>query len=128
MNKIILSLAMFFIASSGSANETSNYQKMKLVCNEYDRGTEKILQKTFVLIHLDKKEVTDGANNRFVFEMYKGAKTYPEFTASGTVETEDVYFFFQSDDKKVEVSLYLDEMNETELGIDGKKVGDYICR
>jgi hypothetical protein len=99
-----------------------------LVCSDYDRKTEALLQRTAVLTKTDKAPLEEGKKVAFDLEIMDGVQTFADDTISGTVETEDVSFVFTSKDKKTVFHHFMDEINESGLTIDGKDRGDFICR
>ncbi len=109
------------------AEQVKAKPRTRFVCRDYDRATDKVGQRTMLLEQTDDKGLTEGEKLAFSFSLYQGAETYPSRQADGIAETEDVAFSFSSKDGKVGVHLYLDEMGETSLTLDGKDGGDYLC-
>lgn len=116
----------------------SAFAEEKFICQEYDRETEKLLNRTVVLT--PRGEATEKLNDEgeyeamqipYSFELYEGIEFFPEISAKGTVLTEDVYFSFTSNDEKVGFSMYLDELEESGLSLisdSGEENADFICR
>lgn len=110
----------------------------KFVCQEYDRKTEKYLQRSVVLTPTGEAVEAKDRQGRYTHmeipyhvAMFNGPDWSSEVNVKGVVATEDVNFNFSSSDGKVEVYLYLDEMNESGMSYmkDGKKVElDLYCR
>lgn len=121
MKKMILT-ALTLVSTAALADA------QKYVCNEYDRATDALKQTTLVVMQTGEGTLIEGESMPFVLEMYKGANVIPDLTVDGVVLTEDVMFNFESNDKTVQFHLYLDEMNESSLTIEGKDVGSFICR
>lgn len=100
-------------------------ENQKFVCVQYDRGTEQLINKTVVLQQTGAGEFKEGIPMAFFLEIYEGQ--YPVAAYKGVAETEDVMFNFTSNDGKASFSMYLDEMNESSLTIDGNDHGDFMC-
>ncbi len=100
----------------------------KFVCTEYNRTTQKLGQKTVVLSPLIQGEVIEGVPASYRLELFEGANVTAEFEVDGVVNTEDVSFDFSSNDLKVTFGIFLDELNESSLEVNGKDLGSYICR
>lgn len=98
------------------------------VCADYDRSSDKVGETTVVLSNRGEGEVSEGRPHPFAIDIYAGAETWNPRSAEGTVETEDVYWAFTSSDRKIGFNMYLDEMTESELTIDGHGRGDFVCR
>lgn len=121
MKSLMLSL---IVSSVLSANALA---AEKLVCSEYSRRTSKLLQTTVVLVPSKDGELREGQKFPYRLELYKGAEVVADLEIDGAVLTEDVSFEFTSKDKKVRFHVYMDEMNESGLTVDGKTTS-YICR
>lgn len=115
------------VKDDSSADAAAN-PAARWVCNEYDRADEKLKQRTVVLAQTDTQGLVEGSALAFSLEMYEGAGVSPKLSVDGKVEHEDVMVDFQSDDGKVGFNLYLDEMNESSLTLDGEDAGDFVCR
>lgn len=100
---------------------------VKYVCTKYDRATDKLENMTVVLQQTGAGELEEGAPMEFYLEVYEGLSYAPEYSAKGTVETEDVMFDFESKDGKITFHIYLDEMEESSLYINGMDLGDFVC-
>lgn len=101
--------------------------RARWVCREYDRGTQAAKQRTVVIEQTDDQGLTEGKKLGFSIDLYKGAENYPELSAKGIAQTEDVSFNFKSSDGKVGFNIYLDEMNESGLTLNGQDSGDFVC-
>lgn len=119
-NLLALALSSLFSLSSFAVE--------KYVCVEYDRGTGKLKQQTVVLTSLDKTPLKEGRPGKFLLELYQGAGTVEAISTEGRADLEDVQLNFESVNKKVNFTIFLDELNESSLSINGKDAGDFICR
>ena len=99
-----------------------------LVCSDYDRSTETLKQQTVVLSQRGTAPIVEGRKIPFDLERFESAKMFAGQTSEGTVETEDVMFVFTSNDTKTVFNVFLDELSESGLTIEGKDRGDFICR
>lgn len=100
----------------------------RFVCNSFDQRTSKLTGTTVVLKSLEKGDIRDGQVAKFELQVFKGAKTYPEYSKEGTATLEDVVFSFKSNDQKVEFGIYLDEADQASLTISGRDAGGFVCR
>jgi hypothetical protein len=108
----------------------------KYVCQEYDRSTEKILDRTMVLNptgkpsdHLDESGDFESTKIPYSFTLYSGLDTFYARSIKGFVYTEDVIFKFIASDSELSFDLYLDEMEEGYLKLtkDTETVF-FVCR
>ncbi|MES2962697.1 MAG: hypothetical protein V4760_02330 [Bdellovibrionota bacterium] len=116
-------LAVLAFSPSAFADST------KLVCRELEGDRQ-----TVVLEIAPGQEaklgrtgsLKEGVKYDFVLSLYTDnqAHTSKEFT--GTVETEDVMFSFQSKDGKLSFQVYMDEMDQSSLTVDGKSTS-FAC-
>lgn len=106
----------------------SAFSAEKYVCVSYNRANDRLSQETIVLTPKLSGEVVEGVPAPYSLELFKGAKVSSLLEVDGVVNTEDVSFDFISNDKKVSFDIFLDEMNESSLTIDGKDHGSFICR
>ena len=118
--------ALIFAAVSVMIS-TSAFAADKFVCTEYDRHYDSLLQTTVVLMPIDKGEIKEGEAFKYSIEVYDGANVTPTLEAEGAVLTEDVMFNFESSDGKTKFHIFMDEMNEAGLELDGVAKGSYIC-
>lgn len=100
---------------------------VRMICSEYDRDTDKILSGSMMVYQTDNQGMVEGSPLAFSLELYKGPESWTNDEIVGTVETEDVHFFFSSADGSVTMSTYLDELAETTLTVNGVE-SSYICR
>jgi hypothetical protein len=121
MKSMILALMVSCVLSA------SAFAGEKLVCNEYSRRTSKLLQTTVVLTPMKEGEIREGQKFPYRLERFVGAEVMANLEVEGTVLTEDVSFEFTSKDKKLSFHVYMDEMNESGLTLEGK-TSSYICR
>ncbi len=140
MKKLVAAAAPFLFFACANAQTQSSIKDdsvaasaapkpaARWVCNEYDRADDRLKQRTVILAQTDSQGLVEGSPLAFSFEMYEGAGVSPATSADGKVEHEDVMVNFQSADGKVGFHLYLDEMNESALTLDGAAAGDFICR
>ena len=129
-------LLTFALLSVSAFAATTN---QKYVCQEYIYGTEKILPRTVVLEQVgpsediydadeDSEEYGWESKTPYSVTIYEnGIKAYPYDRTKGFVLEADVMFEYKSEDGKVGFSMYLDEMNESSLSIDGNKVNNFFC-
>ena len=106
----------------------------KYVCQEYDRTTEKLLQKTVVLVQagqavdkLDENGHYIAMEAPYLLEVYEGINFFPIHSVRGTVISEDVNFHFTSEDGTIGFSMYLDEMEESGLSVNNQQ-SYYSCK
>ncbi len=128
---------VLLIAISGFAHSAYAASE-RMVCQEYDRESDKLLNKTVVLTptgpskdKLDEKGEYIAVETPYLISIYEGSSTYTEQEFSGHVLSEDVNFNFESDDGKIVFYTYLDEPAESGLVIKdgGKEVSsDFVCR
>ncbi len=140
MKKLLAAAAPFlFFACTNAATQSSvkNDQPAaaaqpkpaaRWVCSEYDRADDKLKQRTVILAQTDTQGLVEGSALAFSLEMYEGSNVSPALSVDGKVEHEDVMIDFKSADDKVGFHLYLDEMNESALTLDGAAAGDFVCR
>lgn len=108
----------------------------KYVCQEYDRKTEKILDRTIVLSptgepsdHIGEDGEYESTKIPYSFVIYKGLDTFRAYSQKGTVYTEDVHFRFEAKDSGLSFDLYLDEMEEGYLKLTSDaKIDFFVCR
>jgi hypothetical protein len=113
--------------SSHAPEANSAKPAARFVCREWDRTKETLKNRTVVLQQTDKLGLTEGKKLAFDFELYEGANVVAEKEAKGHAETEDVSFHFSSEDGALDFHIFLDEMDESGLSIDGKDAGDFVC-
>ena len=71
----------------------------------------------------------EGQQLSFMMETFTGAQTFTDNgEVLGMVLTEDVQVHFTSEDGAVKFGIFLDEMNESSLTLDGSTKSDFICR
>lgn len=112
-----------FLVTQSLLAQTALAQGVKHICKEmtdYQR-------QTLVLTQVYDRDIKEGVRERFTLEVYPAGVKQPRLVKSGYVSTEDVMFQFESDDKKVSVSLYMDEMDQTTLSEKGKKDVSFDC-
>lgn len=115
-----------FVCREANAVETKN---ASWSCTDYDRESNKLGQKTVVLTQTDGKGLVEGQELAFMMETYAGAQTFTDNgEVLGVVLTEDVQVQFSSEDGAVKFGIFLDEMNESSLTLDGSTKSDFICR
>jgi hypothetical protein len=108
----------------------------KYVCQEYDRTSKEILNRTISLQptgkpsdHLDENGEYESTKIPYSFTIYTGLDTFRARSVKGTVYTEDVIFNFIAADSSVSFDLYLDEMEEGYLKINSEsKTSFFVCR
>lgn len=100
----------------------------EIVCHQYDRQSDALLQRTVVLVNRDEKPIVEGEKIPFSLESWDGSEQFRAESVDGVVETEDVMFFFTSTDGKTSFRHFMDEINEASMSIAGADAGDYICR
>lgn len=116
-------------SNEGVAPAAANAKpKARWVCNEYDRDSNKLKQRTVILSQTDDQGLVEGSALAFAFELYEGSDIGDSMAVEGKVEHEDVNVNFTSADGKVTFGIFLDEMNESSLTIEGEQGGDYVCR
>ncbi len=128
---VLLAAVSGFVNSAYAAPE-------RMVCQEYERESGKLLNKTIVLTATgpskdkhDEKGEYIAVETPYLISIYEGSSTYTEQEFTGHVLSEDVNFDFESDDGKIHFYTYLDEPAESGLVIqDGKKETrlDFVCR
>ena len=119
--------SMMLALMVSSVFSASAFAGEKLVCNEYSRRTSKLLQSTVVLTPLKDGVLREGEKFPYRLERFAGAAVMAELEIDGSVVTEDVSLEFTSKDKKVRFHVYMDEMNESGLTLQGKTTS-YVCR
>ncbi len=107
----------------------------KYVCQEYDRATKSMLNRTVILEkigiasdHLDDEGNYEATKIPYKLSFFKGIEPFSESEHKGIVLTEDVWFEFTSKDKTITFTLYLDEWEEAYLTIKGQKTSYFVCR
>ena len=134
MNKVFCLSLVFFISLSAQAS--SFY---KLVCQEYDRQTEQLLQRTIVIDKtydaVEEKLIRDGyhvgSKSKYYIELYTSPDFIADETYIGVAELEDVNLDFTSNDGKVEFHTYLDELDQSTLTFKNSNDSEeiyFICR
>lgn len=103
-------------------------EPVKLVCQKYNRSSGHMLKQTVVLQQTGQGKLEEGTPMKFQLEIFEGSESWTDTSVSGLVETEDVMFKFTSDDGKITFHVFMDELEESSLSIDGKDQGDYVCR
>lgn len=122
---MIQKLTLIFLTSMLSLSAWAN---TKVVCRETEGP-----RTTVVLTLLQKNpqlsngHLNEGQPYDYLLEVYASDVVSPDISAKGTVITEDVLFAFESKDKKINFSLYMDEMDQCSLQIPGQKRINLIC-
>lgn len=119
--KHIVSAALLFAVS------TPAFAAPKLVCSEYNRSTQRLGQTTVVLEPASRGRIEEGTPFAYELQIYQGASVMPEETVEGTVVSEDVMFDFTAKEGATTFRVYMDEMNESFLTVNGKTTY-FICR
>ena len=119
---LALSIALWSLAAPTVAVAAEKY-----VCSRFDRTTGRLLQNTVALHPLESGDVIEGVPLKYAFELYDGPSVTPSLRVEGTVVTEDVIFRFTSYDGKVRFNIFLEELNESNLTLDGDDGGGYVC-
>lgn len=109
----------------------------KLVCQRYNYQSGKVLQSTIVLektgkalegYHKVPELQYEAEKIPYRLTFYKnGPESFNGVDYEGYVYTEDVDFFFTTDNGKVSFRLYLDEMNEGTFSKARMKTQNYFC-
>lgn len=109
----------------------------KIVCQQYDKETEKVLPATLILTKSGKTLEGDFTDEDLQYEASKtpytmtiakeGFNSWEGAEFKGYVLSEDVHFLFKSEDKSVSIMIYLDEMEDARLVINGKNAGTFFC-
>ena len=109
---------------------TSTFAGLRFVCQEYSRLTGQALQRTVVLEQLNDQPMKEAVNYPFSIAMYDGFDhvNSPILETIGSAQNEDVNFDFNSFDKKISFHIYLDELSESTLYINGNSAGTFSCR
>lgn len=121
MKKLILTILLF-----ASSNAFAGYYD-KIACSGYDSETGVLNQFVLILEREGPNEIFDGQVTPYHMSIYNGIHFSPIHSVKGKVYSEDVYFGFTSDDERIKFELYLDEMEQGELTINGRSY-DYVCR
>ncbi|MCB9091842.1 MAG: hypothetical protein H6621_03065 [Halobacteriovoraceae bacterium] len=125
-------ISLLVLAGSFSALARTDYQKY--VCQEYDYQTGAVLDRTVVLspVSDDNTDWDEGEVVSYKLEIYEDQSAWePEVEIEGLVTVEDVMFQFIGEDnegREVSMMIYLDEMEESWLTIDGNKELQLNCR
>lgn len=118
-----MKLLICALALLTSFSALANSRSMALSCSEYDRSTNERLSRSLILA-----PVSGEIGSKYELHIYEGLDLYPTMELEGSIETEDVHFDFISDDSSVGLYVYMDELNETTLYVNGEASGDFICR
>ena len=134
MNKFLvltLVISSFVGIDSAQANED------KLVCQQFNRNSKRVLSKTIVLV---KTGTTLEGEFKIPELQYEAAKTpynmkiikngtspFNSKDYNGFVYTEDVGFVFKADKSDVVFKLYLDEMESGYLNVSNTKTKYFFC-
>ncbi len=108
---VLLSLAVNVHAAAPSR------QALDFKCSSSNSGNK--LKTTIQLTQLNRRPIDENVKIPFQLEV-KRAEAKP-VVYKGHIETEDVHVYFESLDKKVGLTIYLDELYETTLSIQGQK-------
>lgn len=128
--KTLLPILTFTLATAGfnQIAQASPQVGAHWVCNQFDRATEQLMQRTVVLTQTDNQILSEGVEVAFELEQFVGAQVYTANPIKGKATIEDVSFTFISTDGSVEFHIYMDELNESSLHVNGRASGDFICR
>lgn len=102
----------------------------KYICKEIEPAKANDLKRTVVLTQKDNTQINEGVAKDFTLELFSTGEKTPLLTATGLVLTEDVMFTFSTKEggaKNVNFNIYLDELNESSLIIDGQKSIAFDC-
>jgi hypothetical protein len=129
--KIILALSLMTFATLTQARPSRQSGDHNFICKSHSlvNGPKKVVR----LKQMNTQQVREGKKIPFLLE-YWNTPAYPRpnavaprvFSHYGIVEIEDVMFRFVSHDKKVSLTIFLDELNETTLYIDGRAVAQQM--
>ncbi|MES3036476.1 MAG: hypothetical protein V4736_01095 [Bdellovibrionota bacterium] len=108
------------VLMSSFANANTKY-----VCREIEGD------KQTVVLTLDEKkpvlDIKEGVKYKYTLALYRTNTYSPDLEVKGTVETEDVMFDFTSNDKRVSFSIFMDEMDQSNLSIRGEESSQFVC-
>ncbi len=118
--KSMILIASLFIGSVSFANGE------KIVCRE--KSGEKQIT---VVVRTGKSlpvKTEESVEARFEadIEVYGKSSLMPQISEVGVVETEDVLYNFTSSNKKITLHIYLDEIDQSLIIVNGKEIG-LIC-
>jgi hypothetical protein len=108
-------MAAFVMLASAQAFAGSKY-----VCNEQGG------KKTIVLTG-ENESLKEGEKYSYTLELFEKSEVMSDLRVEGTVETEDVMFSFTSNDGKVSFMIFMDEMDQSHLTLNGKDAGQFTC-
>jgi hypothetical protein len=112
MKKSILSLTLVLMSSSAFAAGT------KFFC----KTTEDFEKQTVVVTQASNDDMKEGKKYAFLVEVFNGRDKKPVATAKVQAETEDVSFVANSANGKAHFHVYLDEMDQAALELNGQKM------
>jgi hypothetical protein len=118
---------MLILGLSFALSFAVHADSLKYVCQKIG-AANKPGNTTVVVQQIEDGKLTEGTPKRFSLETFKDSMTSAELSTEGNVETEDVNFDYTSDDGKVTFHIYLDELDQSALSIDGKDQGRFVCR
>ena len=105
----------------------------KIVCQQYDRESDQFMGKMIILNRLGEGKLVEDEDGYMItsipyaITIRNSADYFDIVELDGTVLTEDVHFFFASEDESVNFKIYLDEMEHSQLRVNGKKEGTFYC-
>jgi hypothetical protein len=114
-------------APAQESNVAAAKEPTRFVCREYDRATQQLLQRTVVFAQAGADGLVDGKKAAFTLDVYEGTEAVAATEVEGTAETDDVQVSFKSKDGKVGFTMFLDELNESTLRLDGGAGGEFAC-
>ncbi len=122
-------IALILLAASSSYAADARPLEYNFVCRSEGHLNKPITQ--IRLKNLTTGIVKEGVKVPFELKVEtlqaRTREVVQVFTYRGLLETEDVHLFFNSLDKKVNLNMYLDELEATTLTIKGQKPVDLIC-
>lgn len=118
MKKMMIFTALMTLAVSASAQAGQKY-----ICKEI---SPKLNPKTLVLTQIGNTRIVEGRQAKFKLEVFVKNTAAPVISEIAVVETEDVMFAFQVKGKSIRGMIYLDELDQTSLTVNGKRF-DFDC-
>ena len=126
---LISSGIAFANASMDSNSESGDASLVRFECSQYNFDTGAEMKGRVYLTQTEKGgKLVDGSAKKFTLEYVDDVTLEkPVVVKTGVAKQDDVIVFFKSDDARYTFTIYLDELDQSVLKIDRKRVGMYKC-
>jgi hypothetical protein len=123
----VLAISLLVTANIFAATKTAS-AGLKYICYEVDNNLDQVvLGKKLIITQLDNAKLSEKKGSPFLIEVYEDFKNIPSVKVKAISSIEDVIVKITDKKKKILVNMFLDELNQTTLVIDGKTNSNFDC-